>query len=201
MAGALIFMSKIDYDQPMNLLLALSVSLFLLILSVLGFGVVISQSLGFQNYIMNVLMILNYWKKTGFYKDPKKPFFLKRSYRYFYEITIWFFMAFSLFFAYQFLSQNLDPTGLLYKVLISIPFRAFLIILLMAAPFLIEMVLYRRRWKKYSMKRLLLIKALRNGIGLYQPDWDKQFEEKDSNLWKKIKKVYPDEFKSLEKIF
>ncbi|KYK34620.1 MAG: hypothetical protein AYK18_13895 [Theionarchaea archaeon DG-70] len=94
----------------LNLGLLSLLCLFLLILSVLGFRVVISQSLGHHNYIINVLMILECWGKTGFFKNPKKPFFLKRSCRKFYEATIAFFFTLFVFFAFYAIKGKVPDT-------------------------------------------------------------------------------------------
>ena len=176
-AGALVFMSRIYYTQTPRVALALLISIFLLIFSVLGFRVVIALSLGHQSYIINVLMILDYWNKTGFYKDPKKPFFFKRSYRNFYEVTIALFTALSLFYALQICAPGMSIYGYL----------ALSIAMLIIVFLFIEKVLYRCCWRKYSEKRYLLIKALRKSKGgFYRHNWDDQLENEDSDLWKKI---------------
>ncbi len=195
-AGALVFMSQIDYSQQINLGIALLLSIFLLAFSWLGFKVVISQSLGHLNYILNVLMILDRWNKTGFYKDPKKPFFLKRAYRNFYEYIIGFFAVLSLFYIFQIFNLTKQRRDILFSPL--------LMILFIAVPFIvfyfIENVLYRCKWKKYTEKRKLLIKALRKSKKrLFQPDWDEQFEDMESELWEKIKdEITSEELQSLE---
>lgn len=149
-AGALVFMSKINYDQSMSLVLALLVSVFLLILSVLGFQMVISQSLGHLDYIINVLMILGHWGKTGFFKGLEKPFFLKRSYRYFFEITTAFFIMLSLFYVILLI---LNPTKKQYGFSILLLLLLSFVLVFISAFWFIEEVLYsslhaRDRWER-----------------------------------------------------
>ena len=179
-------MAKMDYSQPINFILSLLLSIFLTILSVLGFRVVISQSLGHMNYILNVLMILDFWKKTCFYKDPIKPFFLKNSYRNFFEITIGFFVVLSLFYTYRILNfteQSCEHSIPLLLLIVLIVVFAFVFMF-------IEKVLYRLKWQVYTEKRKSLIRALRRSKGGFcQPDWDEQLEDKNSDLWKKIKET------------
>lgn len=182
-AGALVFMSQIDYSQQINLGIALLLSIFLLAFSWLGFKVVISQSLGHLNYILNVLMILDQMNEIEFYKDPKKPFFLKRAYRNFYEYIIGFFVVLSLFYVFQIFNLAKQPRDIL--------FSAVLVILLIAVPFIvfyfIENVLYRCKWQSYAWKRKDLIKDLRNGKKHYKPDWDTQLESEIKNEIKEQK--------------
>ena len=180
-AGALIFMSRIDFDERINLSLAFFLSFFLLIFSILGFMVAISQTLGHKNHILNVLMILDYWNMTGFFKDPKKPFHLKRSYRYFYEITIAFFVALSIFYVSEILNPIEEPNKLF--ILIPILIGVFIFVCCF-----IEKVLYRCYWEEHILKRNLLIEALRKSTGgqYYCPNWDELFENEDPIFWNKV---------------
>jgi hypothetical protein len=63
------------------------------------FMMVIALSLGHKNRTMNILIILDYWKKTGFFKDSRKPFHFKVVFLLYFEITIAFFAVLSLYFA------------------------------------------------------------------------------------------------------
>ena len=167
----------------LNLGLLSLLCLFLLILSVLGFRVVISQSLGHHNYIINVLMILECWGKTGFFKNTKKPFFLKRSCRKFYEATIAFFFTLFVFFAFYAIKGKVPDT-------ITFIQGIFFIVVFSFIYFFIEHVLYKYKWSRYSMGRRLLIEAIRKGEKkFYRPDWDLQLEDEGSDLWKEINDI------------
>ncbi|KYK37645.1 MAG: hypothetical protein AYK18_09365 [Theionarchaea archaeon DG-70] len=197
-AGALVFMSRMDYKEPINFALASLLSLFLLGLSALGFGVVISQSLGHHNYILNVLMILDCWKKTRFYKNPKKPCFLKKSCRQFYEITIAFFGILFVYYAF-FPSDGKIPDTVSFG-------QVLLLIVIFLSLFASIEKLYQWKWEIYSIKRRLFMAALRKSKGEFckYDNWDEQLENKNSQLWKDIRaKLGSDEqyAKLLKKVF
>lgn len=180
-AGALVFMSRIDLEESINFALASLLSLFLLVLSGLGFRVVVSQSLGHHNYVLNVLMILDCWNKTRFYKNPKKPCFLKESCRQFYEITIAFFVT--LFFFYVFYAfEGKAPDTVSFKQVLVF----FVIFLLL---FISIGKLYRWKWGMYATKRRLFMAALRKSKGEFckYDNWDEDLENENSDLWKDIR--------------
>jgi len=83
MAAILVFMGQIGFGEQTNLGPILLLALFGLILSVVGFFIVIALSLGHQNYIMNVVVILCCWGKSEFYRDWKKPVHYKEWHRLF----------------------------------------------------------------------------------------------------------------------
>lgn len=169
-------MSQMDFGNILNYGLALTLSIFVFIFSILGFFMVIALSLGHKNYIMNILVILEFCNKTGFYKDPQKPFHFKIVYRWFYEITISFFAALSFFFA-----SRVWPTisekvlSVLYRVW-RIPSSygdAVLSILAFALTIFVFKLYYLICLGKHFKKRNEFIAALqRSKGGIYRLDWD-----------------------------
>lgn len=171
-AGVLAFMSQNHGQLPIsvsNSNLFILLSAFLLSFSVLGFMVVMSQSLGFKNHIMNVLVIMNCWQITGFQKDPEKPIHFKKVYELFYRTAILIFTAFLAFY--------------LFKNLACVIVLAFISIIVVEAA-------YRCICKSEFEKRDDFIKALRMIQGnVFQQNWDEQFGDKTSELWKNIQFV------------
>ena len=190
-------MSQMDFSNSLNYGLALTLSTFVFIFSMLGFFMVIALSLGHKNYIMNILVILEFWNKTGFYKDPQKPFHFKIVYRWLYEITISFFAALSFFFA-----SRIWPTisekvlSLLYRVWrIPSSLDDAILFFLVFAIFTTGIKLYYLIClRKHFRNRDEFIAALqRSKGGIYRLDWDKLIgnpdlgkiiakAEKESNL-------------------
>ena len=169
-------MSKIP--EPDFSLILVFVS-FGLILSVFGFMVVVAQSLGHHNYIMNIVTICYRWNVLEFYANPKKPVYYKRVHRWFFEITIALFIVFSLVYGYR-----AWTAGPLFH-----EHRIWLIVVFIIIPFVIE-GLYLLRWRKYSNERNDFKKTLRNDTeGIYRKDWDKWFRDPSfPEFWKKIVK-------------
>lgn len=92
MAAILVFIGERYDTLNENFAPVLLLSVFGLILSVIGFSMVVAFSLGHKNYIMNIVTILYTWNMKEFYKDWEKPFHFKRVHRWFFEAT------FALFF-------------------------------------------------------------------------------------------------------
>lgn len=102
-AAILVFIGKICESSteelgPVYLGSALLLAFYGLVLSVIGFLIVIALSLGHQNYIMNIVVILNKWGKTEFYRDWHKPIHYKTVHRWFFEINIALFGVLLLFY-------------------------------------------------------------------------------------------------------
>jgi hypothetical protein len=164
-AAVLAFMSRLPPTSD-PAVLPFFLSLFALIFSVFGFMIAISQSLGHKNHLMNVLVILNYWEKTGFHKDPEKPFHFKTVYIWFYAAAIIFFAVLSGF--------NLR---LILLELIILGIMVFIVI------FIFYLSICRKEFKK----RNVFLKTLRKTKeSIYHPDWDHWFEDKE--IWREIKK-------------
>lgn len=178
--GAILaFMSQMDYGEHMNRGIALSLCTFILIFSILGFLMVIALSLGHKNYIMNILVILNYWNKTGFYKDPEKPFHFKVVYRWLYEATIAFFAALTSLFVL--LCLNATAPKLSYE-------HAILFVGVFFAVLAIMKQLYKLKWEKAFKDRDTFIRTLQEcKRSVYREDWDQWFSKKKSGFWKEIK--------------
>jgi len=152
LAAILVFIGQKGFSGETNLGFILLLSLFGIALSVIGFFMVIALSLGHQNYIMNVVVILHYWKKSEFYRDWEKPVHYKDWHRLFFEITIALFAALSLF--YIFLAW------FSLEVFIEHPIYAAPFIIIWLVIFAIIEKLYQRKWKGEFDKRKEVIKAL-----------------------------------------
>lgn len=147
---------------------------FGLVLSVIGFFIVVSQSLGHRNYIMNIVTICYYWDVLEFYADPKKPVYYKVTHRWLFEITIALFAVLCIAFGYLALTHNR----------LSCEYWILLIAISVFFSFFIDR-LYQERWRRYSRERGDFISALRNDTeGVYRSDWNKWF--KDPEFWKEI---------------
>ncbi|KYK37159.1 MAG: hypothetical protein HXS46_18755 [Theionarchaea archaeon] len=152
MAAILVFMGQIGFGEQTNLGPILLLALFGLILSVVGFFIVIALSLGHQNYIMNVVVILCCWGKSEFYRDWKKPVHYKEWHRLFFEITIALFAALSLF--YIFLAW------FSLEVFVERPIYAAPFIIIWVVIFALIEKLYRWKWKGEFENRKEVIKRL-----------------------------------------
>ncbi|MBU7026020.1 MAG: hypothetical protein HXS48_03685 [Theionarchaea archaeon] len=84
----------------------LLLSVFGLILSVIGFSMVIAFSLGHKNYIMNIVTILYTWDMKEFYKDWEKPFHFKRVHRWFFETTFALFLILCIILSLRYVFQE-----------------------------------------------------------------------------------------------
>ncbi|KYK34615.1 MAG: hypothetical protein AYK18_13870 [Theionarchaea archaeon DG-70] len=155
----------------------LMLALYGLILSVFGFMIVIALSLGHHNYIMNIVTICYRWDVMEFYANPGKPVFLKRVFRYLYEITSALFGALLLFYVFRAWTFLAVFRGYLIWLLML-----FAIIIIFAA---LEGLLYRRKWSKHVTERKDFVKTLRNDTGgIYRKEWDIWFKKPE--YWKEI---------------
>lgn len=180
--GAILaFMSQMDFEKQIYRGIAVSLCTFILIFSILGFLMVIALSLGHKNYIMNILVILNYWNKTGFYKDPEKPFHFKVVYRWLYEATIAFFAALTSLFVLLCLEPPATDLELSYE-------HAILFVGVFFAVLAIMKGLYKLKWEKAFTDRDKFIRALQEcKRSVYREDWDQWLSKKKSGFWKEIK--------------
>lgn len=142
LTAVLVFIGEKNSNSGLSLVLAL----FGLILSVVGFFIIVALSLGHQNYIMNVVVILKCWKKSEFYRDWEKPVHYKDWHRLFFEITITLFAVLCLHFGY-----HPDAASLSRSIWLAIASIAIFIH--------IEM-LFRLKWKKEFDYRNEVIKIL-----------------------------------------
>lgn len=153
MAAILVFMGQIGFSDQINLIPILLLVFFGLILSVVGFFIVIAFSLGHQNYIMNVVVILLCWKKSIFYRDWEKGVHYKEWHRYFFEII---FALFAVLLIFCILGSLLSLEKLLEHQFWLI--AGFPIALVLS--FLVIEGYYRRRWKKEFEYRSEVIEQL-----------------------------------------
>lgn len=173
-AAILVFIREVDSGNQASSDPTLLLALFGLLLSVLGFLVVIALSLAYGYYITEIVLILYRWNTMEFFSPPKKPFSFMNVQRYFFEITIAFFAVLLLFLASQTWGSLL-------------PFHehpmwcvgVFVIISVIAE------LLYRSRWRKYVKDNWRFMAALRNdSTGIYRDNWDTWF--KDLNFRRNI---------------
>ena len=144
---------------------------FVLLLSLLGFLIVIALSLGHMNYIMNITVILYYSDQMEFYEDPKKPVHFKTMCRYFYEITIALFTVLSLFYG----SPLWSPLDIFYEN----PLMLFLVFIVV---FISIEGLQLLLWRKYFRDRKDFIEVLQKDTErFYAKDWPRWF--KKPNFW------------------
>ncbi len=161
-----------DFNQQLNFAPILILSLFGLVLSVIGFLVVISTELGYEHYITDIVMIVYYWDKIEFYSHAKKPIRFRIAHRLLYSFTIVLFAAIFAFFTLQIVVSTLFYRNLILVLVILIGFP------------LIEAI-YRWRWEWYFEEGRLFNNILKNDTeGIYREDWDRWF--KDSNFREKI---------------
>lgn len=153
-AAILVFMGETGEPGPMLLFL-----LFGLILSVLGLLIVIAASLGYENYLVNIITILYYWDKLEFFNVPSKPVHFRSMHRCFYGITIALFGTLLQFY-------------LLEIVILVIP--VFVVIFVS-----IEGV-YQIKLKRYFELRWAFTKALLHDTErFYRSHWDILFKNID----------------------
>lgn len=150
----LVFIAEIETNKPADsapiyFAPMLLLSSFGLILSALGFFMVIALSLGHQNYIMNIVVILDHWDEKKFYKDPEKPFHFKTVHRWIFEFTTALFVVLFLFY----LSRT-------WIFLPSFHEHPIWFIPLFVISFAIIEELFRKKWKKEFVKREKFMKEL-----------------------------------------
>jgi hypothetical protein len=161
-------------------------SLFGLLLSVVGFMVVITLSLGYSHYISDITIILYYWEKMEFYRHPKKPFSFREVHQRFFEIAIALFAMLSIFYAYYAYHGSENSAYCAhhkceYKTLPALTLEQ---VALLATAFVVIFVfvelLYRWRWEKYDTEHSLFRKALQYDFdGKYRDEWSKWFTDPD----------------------
>ena len=156
-AVILVFMKQTCCQQT-NPNLMLLIALFGLALSVMGFFILMALSLGHQNYIMNVIVILHKMGKTRYYIDWKKPVHYKDFHRMFFEIAIGLFAALFLFYGSH-----------VWDSLVAFQNSAILILIVSVVFLHIEAV-YRLTWKKHFDKRKDFILKI-------HPDFYKEVED------------------------
>lgn len=173
-AAILVFISETSGDST-TLVPIFLLALFGLILSIIGFLIMVALTLGHLNHKMNVFIILYYWDKMEFYSDPEKPVHYKTAHRWFFEITIALFSALSLLFC---ASEDWTSPEVPYeqKALLIV---AFIII------FVVIEILYRMTWRNHTRDRIRFREALKSDTeGYYRKDWDEWF--KKPGRWKEL---------------
>lgn len=170
MAAILYVIGNTNFNPTRGLLLA-----FLgLILSIIGFFIVITLSLGYEHHISDIYMIFYRWDKMEFYRHPSKPFYFLDLHRWFFEITITLFSVLLISYGYQGLTSRAPSHG----------FLAVLTVMFVIIAYGIDK-LYQIKWVRYVKECWDFEKALRNDTeGTYRKDWDTWF--KDLDFRKKI---------------
>jgi len=166
MAAILAFIAEIE-SRSANPTPVLLLSSFGFILSVIGFMVVISLSLGYAHYIGDITMILYYWDKMEFYRHPKKPATFRDVHRRFFEITIVLFTVLFLFY----LSRTWEPLAVLHEHPIWLIGISIIILIHIEG-------VYRWKFEKYATECARFKKALQNDFeGKYRDDWENWFKK------------------------
>ncbi len=174
-AAILVFIKEKEFLEPENLVLILLVVLFALVLSIIGFMVVIATSLGYEHYISDIVIIVYRWNKVEFYDHPKKPVHFANVHRMFFEFTVSLFFTLLLFV----LSSKYDFLHLLRE---AFWFFIFFIIVFFA----IE-TLYEFTWFDYFSESWQFNRLLKDDIrGFYRKDWNYWF--KRTNFRRRILK-------------
>ncbi|KYK34626.1 MAG: hypothetical protein AYK18_13925 [Theionarchaea archaeon DG-70] len=167
-AAILVFMRKICCCEQPNSDLTLVLVIFGLVLSVLGFQVMISLSLGYDHHITDIIMIFYYWDRMEFYRHPGKPFLFMSALRYFHEITIVLFAALTLYYGY-----------LAWERLAVFHNQPVWLIGISLIIFAHVEGLYRWRWEEYIKDNWRFARALRKDTERRYEDWDKWFKDPD----------------------
>lgn len=172
-SAILIFIAQIESRSvnPTAASPTLLLSLFGLLLSVIGFMVTVSLSLGYDHYIGDITMILYYWDKMEFYRHPGKPATFRDVHRKFYEITIAFFAVLILFY----LSRD-------WTFLVLFREQSALLIVIFIIIYAVIEVLYQWKWEKYATECSRFKKALQYDFeGKYRQDqeeWETWFKKR-----------------------
>jgi len=164
-----VFMLQAGYSHQMDFSLISALALFGLILSGMGFLVIIDASLGYIHYITDIVMIYYYWDTMEFYRHPAKPVHFVKLLLYFYEIMTVFFAVLFLFYAPQ-IWTSLAPFHE-HPILICVTF--IVIYTGMEG-------LYQLKWKEYFVENWYFIRILRSDIeGYYWSEWKAWFKDPD----------------------
>lgn len=157
LAAILVLIGENVLDKFSSLLLAS----FGIILSLIGYMVVIAVSLGYDHYIGDITLILYYWDKMEFYRRPGKPITFRNVHRWFFEITIVLFSGFILHYLFQ--TFNVDSVWLIpTSILILAAVKAW----------------YHCNWKEHSTECARFKKALQYDFdGKYREKWDEYFKD------------------------
>ena len=163
-AAILVFMRKTSCCEQPNSELTLVLISFGLILSVFGFQVMISLSLGYDHHISDVIMVFYRWNKMEFYRHPDKPVYFMNVLRYFYEITITLFASLFLYYGYQ-----------AWEGLVIFHYHPLWLTVVSVIIFGHIEMLYRWKWEPYFKENWRFQRALRNDIERRYEDWEKWF--------------------------
>ncbi len=175
LAAIMVFLGETGSSESTNFVSAFLMASFGFILSVIGFQVVVTLSLGYDHYINDITMILYYWDKMEFYRRPKKPVIFRNVHRRLFQFAIALFVALSLYYASGATaalggSRVIFLLGLLSEHW-SFPMLTFLII------FLIIEVLYYCRWEKFSRECSRFREALQYDFkGIFREEWSGWFK-------------------------
>lgn len=162
-AAILALLREISSSQQEYFVPALLLTSFGFMLSVIGFLVVVSTSLGYLHYIADITMIVYHWDKMEFYKHPGKPIRFGDVHRWLYEITTALFLTLLLYYiGLCYIDNNL--LRLLLSVLAFIATLSFI------------QLFYWLRWSKYFDECWKFARILKDDTeGRYRSDWDKWF--------------------------
>ena len=159
LAAILVYMGEMSSRDNFGSVFLLAI--FGIILSIIGYLVVIAVSLGYDHYIGDITMILYYWDMMEFYRHPKKPVTFRKVHLWFFEITIVLFSVISLYSLFQVFREN--P---LWLILI------FIVIFVFVKKF------YHRKWERYSTECSLFKEALQYDFDRkYRKEWPEYFKD------------------------
>ena len=165
----LVFMLQAGYGDQTDFGSIPALALFGLILSEMGFVVIIDASLGYIHYITDIVMIYYYWDTMEFYTHPAKPVYFTKLLLFFYEFMSALFAVLYLLYA----SQIWIPYQLFQEYLILLPLVFGIILTGMEG-------LYRLRWRRYFMENWDFVRTLKSDVeGYYRSEWETWFKDPD----------------------
>ncbi len=161
-AAILVFIGNAIYGESADFGAAILLALFGLILSVIGFLIVVALSLGYLHHICDIVIVYYYWNKMEFYRHPGKPVRFGSAHRWFFEITIALFFVLIVLYSLQ--ATVLPEPRFIHWLLLALLWIGFSKI--------IE-EFYKRKWKKeYVDECIDFMKTLRNDTTrIYMHDW------------------------------
>lgn len=141
--------------------------LFGLILSVLGLLVVLAVSLGYENYLSDVVMVFYVWDKMEFHSHASKPIHFRSMHRYFYEITIALFLVLTMIF-----SPPVWHPLEVFQQKVHWQIVGFIVIVLV-----IELLYHCTLGKQFRVRWRFAEALQKDTNGRYRKEWQKWFKE------------------------
>ena len=172
-AAILYFVGKTNLNEAKDTVPLLALIFFGLVLSVIGFLIVVTLSLGYEHHIADICMIFYRWDKMEFYRHPPKPIYFMDIHRMFYEITIALFAGLLLFYEFG------NWASFIVSAIVFFHIEGF----------------YQLWWKRHIRKCWKFEAALRNDAeGKYRDEWGEYFKNpregqstiKAEEIWKRV---------------